>query len=92
MKTFIYKELKFHNRTRNNRELTIYKIEKNTPRYIGTVEFCSGCTRGAIHEAFNYLMNNGYIPKKYYTSSVCSWRGAGYFYGDVTRLYNIIEV
>ncbi len=92
MKTFIYKELRFPNRTRNNRELTIYKIEKNAPRYIGTVEFCSGSTRGATHEAFNYLMDHGYIPKKYYRSSECGWRGAGYFYGDVTKFYNIIEV
>jgi hypothetical protein len=92
MKTFIYKEIKHPNKTRNNRELTIYKMNNNAPVYIGTVEFSTGSTRGAIHEAFNYLMNNGYIPKKYYYSSECDWMGAGYFFGDVTKIYRIIEI
>lgn len=92
MKTFIYKETKHHSRKRNNRELTIYKLEKNTPKYIGSVEYSTGSTRGAIHETFNYLMNNGYIPKKYYKSSECGWIGPGYFFGEVTKYYNIFEV
>ena len=92
MKNFIYKEIKHHNRTRNNRELTIYKVKNNMPEYIGTLEYSTASTRGAQHEVFNYLMNNGYIPKKYYKSSECAWRGAGYFDGNVTKLYNIIEI
>lgn len=92
MKTFIYKEIAHHNRTRNNRELTIYRIKNNTPEYIGSVEYSTASTRGAVHEAFNYLMNNGYIPKKYYSSSKSSWMGAGYFFGEVRKNYNIIEV
>lgn len=92
MKIFIYKEIKHHNRTRSNRELTIYKIKNNIPVYIGSVEYSTGSTRGAKHEAFNFLMDNGHIPKKYYNSSKCDWMGAGYFYGDVTKLYNIIEI
>lgn len=92
MKTFIYKETAHHKRTRNNRELTIYTIKNNKPVYIGTVEYSTGSTRGAKHEAFNYLMDNGYIPKKYYNSSVDPWTGPGYFYGDVTKFYNIMEV
>jgi hypothetical protein len=92
MKNFIYKETKHHNRTQNNRELTIYQIKNNTPKYIGSLEYSTGSTRGAQHEAFNYLMGSGYIPKKYYNSSKCSWMGAGYFFGEVTKLYNIIEI
>ena len=92
MKTFIYKEVKHHNRKRNNRELTIYKIENNIPNYIGAVEYSTASTRGATHEVFNFLMNNGYIPKKYYKSSECDWMGAGYFFGKVTNFYNIMEV
>lgn len=92
MKTFIYKEIKHHNRTCNNRELTIYKIKNNIPVYIGTVEYSTGSTRGAQHEVFNYLMDNGHIPKKYYNSSKCDFMGSGYFFGDVTKLYNIIEI
>ncbi len=92
MKIFIYKEIKHHNRTRNNRELTIYKIKNNIPVYIGRVEYSTGSTRGAQHETFNFLMDNGYIPKKYYNSSKCDFMGPGYFYGDVTKNYNIIEI
>jgi hypothetical protein len=92
MVTFIYKETKHHNRVRNNREVTIYRIQNNLPNYIGTVEFSTGSTRGAQHEAFNYLMDNGYIPKKYYTSSECDWMGAGYFFGEVQNYYRIIEI
>ncbi len=67
MTTFIYKEIAHHKRTRDNRELTIYRIKDNTPQYIGTVEFTTGSTRGAKHEAFNFLMDNGYIPKNIIT-------------------------
>lgn len=92
MKTFIYKETKHHNRTKNNRECTIYKIKNNRPQYVGTVEYSTASTKGAEAEVFQYLMENGYIPKKYYTSSKCDFMGAGYFFGEVTELYNIIEV
>ena len=92
MKIFIYKETKHQKRTRNNRELIIYKIKNNIPVYIGTLEYSTGSTRGAKHETFNFLIDNGYIPKKYYNSSKCDFMVAGYFYGDVTKLYNIIEI
>jgi hypothetical protein len=92
MKTFIYKETKHNNRTRNNRELTIYHIKNNMPVYIGNYEYSTGSTRGAKHEVFNYLMDNGYIPKKYYKSSECDWMGPGYFYGNVEKYYSITEI
>lgn len=47
MKTFIYKEAAFHNRTRNNREVTIYQIKKNKPLYIGFFSYSTASTRGA---------------------------------------------
>ena len=92
MKTFIYKEIAHHNRTRNNIEVTVYRIKDNTPHYIGHFSYSTGATRGAQHEVFNYLMDNGYIPKKYYNSSVCAWRGAGYFVGEVEKNYSIIGI
>ena len=92
MKTFIYKETRYPNRTRNNREVTVYKLRNNTPEYIGFFAYSTASTRGAKHEVFNYLMNNGYIPKKYYKSSECGWMGAGYFFGEVTEHYNIFEI
>lgn len=92
MKTFIYKETAHHNRTRNNRTITVYALKNNRPQYIGTFDYSTGSTRGGQHEVFNFLMDNGYIPKKYYTSSECAWMGAGYFFGKVTEYYNIIEI
>jgi hypothetical protein len=92
MKTFIYKEVAHHNRRYNNRELTIYRLKNNKIEYVGTTSYTTGSTRGAIHEAFNYLMNSGYIPKKYYNSSKSSWMGAGYFFGEVRKNYDIVEV
>lgn len=92
MTIFIYKETKHNNRIRNNRELTIYRIKSNRPIYIGYCEYSTSSTRGAKHEAFNYLMDNGYIPKKYYKSSECAWMGPGYFCGEVEKHYNIMEV
>lgn len=92
MTTFVYKETTYHNAKYFNRELKIYRIKNNKPEYIGLIKFSTSSTRGAQHEAFNYLMDNGYIPKKFYKSSECAWRDAGYFYGEVTKHYNIIEV
>ena len=71
---------------------TIYRIKNNVPVYVSEFEYRNGCTRGDIHEAFNKLMEIGEIPKKYYKSSVCAWRGAGYFDGDVTKHYNIFRL
>jgi hypothetical protein len=92
MKTFLYKETRYPNRTRNNREVVVYRIKHNIPEKIGYFKYSTGSTRGAQHEVFNFLMDNGYIPKKHYNDSACAWRGAGYFYGAVTEKYNIIEV
>ena len=92
MKYFIFTETAHHNRTKNNRECTIYRVKDNKPKYIGTLYYSTGSTRGDVHEVFNYLMENGYIPKKYYNSSVCDWQGAGYFFVDVTKNYSITKI
>ena len=92
MKTFIYKETAHHNRRRNNRTVEVYKISNNTPEYIGRFDYSTASTRGGQHEVFNFLMGKGYIPKKYYKSSECTWRGAGYFYGEVENFYRIISI
>ena len=92
MKIFIYKEIAHHSKKRNNRECTIYKIKNSRPEYVGTVYYSTGSTQGAKAEVFQYLMENGHIPKKYYNSSKSDSIGAGYFFGEVTKLYDIIEV
>ena len=58
MTTYIYKEIAHHNRTRNNREVTVYQIKQNKPLYIGWFSYSTGSTRGAQHDVFNYLMTS----------------------------------
>lgn len=71
---------------------TIYRIENNYPEYVTEFKFRLGSCRGEISEAFNALMNCGEIPKEYFNSSICAWRGAGYFAGEVTKHYDIIRL
>lgn len=70
----------------------IYRVKNNQPQYIGVAEWNTASYRGAMSEVFNQLIRLGEIPKKYYNSSVCEWRGAGYFAGDVTGKYSITEI
>lgn len=70
----------------------IYRIKKNKLVYIGKAEWQTASYRGAISEVFLKLISLGEIPKKYYHSSVCEWRGPGYFAGEVTEKYNIEEI
>lgn len=70
----------------------IYRISENKLIYITDFEYHTGCTRGAISEVFNALMDCGEIPKKWYKSSVNPWTGPGYFAGEVTKYYDIQEV
>lgn len=41
---------------------------------------------------FNRLIELGFIPRKWYQSSVCEWSGPGYFAGPVTEHYSIKEL
>lgn len=91
MTTFIF-SITEQPRKHNNVYATIYRLKHNNPEYIGRFEFSTASMRGYKHEVFNYLMDNGYIPKKYYTSSRCEWRGDGYFFGEVEKFYNIYEI
>ena len=70
----------------------IYRLKKNVPYYIGKAEWQTASYKGAVSEVFGKLIELGEIPKKYYNSPVCEWRGRGYFAGDVTEKYNITEV
>lgn len=70
----------------------IYRLKKNVPYLIGTVEWQTASYRGAVSEVFNKLMELGEIPKKFYNSSISEWRGRGYFAGEVTEKYDIREL
>ncbi len=73
-------------------EEKIYRIKNNKLHFIGTTEYNTASCRGAVHECFQKLMEIGEIPKKYEKSSICEWRGSGYFYGEVTEKYSIQEI
>lgn len=83
MKTFIFKEIRYHNRKRNNRECVIYKVKNNIPVFIGDLYYSTGSTPGAENEVFRFLIENKFIPKKYYNLSQNEWRGAGYYCKEV---------
>lgn len=65
MKTFIFTEERFPNRMRNNRRLRVYRIVKNTPDYLGWFDYTTGMGSSQTM-AFQWLIENGFIPKKYY--------------------------
>lgn len=52
-----------------------------------------GCgSKGAEAEVYAALMNCNEIPRKWETSSECSWCGPGYFDGEVTKHYSIQRI
>lgn len=82
MKVFVYVETAYHNKKRNNRMLRIYQLVKNQPKYLGFIEYTTGSTQGSDSECFHWLIENGYIPKKYYNLSELwssGWMGKGYY-------------
>lgn len=67
----------------------IYTIKKGVLVRCGAATWHTSSTCGEKSEVFQKLMELGYIPKKYEKSSVCAWRGAGYFAGSVCEKYSI---
>lgn len=93
MKTFVYVETRYHNRKRNNREARIYRVVNNQPKYLGVTSWSSGATRGSDSEVFQWLMDNGYIPKSYCALSESAWQGKGYYCQAVEEKgYKIIRI
>ena len=70
----------------------IFRVRNNDIEFVTEFSFNRWSMRGEISEVFNALMECGEIPKKYYKSSgktgAC---GDGYFYGEVTKHYDIKE-
>jgi hypothetical protein len=90
MKRYIFTE-------RNNRGSisgNIYRIKDNDIHFITDYKASTASRRGGVHDAFNALMDCGEIPRKYEKSSSdygSGWMGSGYFYGEVTKHYDIKE-
>lgn len=70
----------------------IFHVSNNNLNYVTDFSFSPGYTKGTEAEAFQALINCNEIPKKWYTSSECTWRGPGYFYGEVTKHYSIKQI
>lgn len=70
----------------------IYTVKSGQIVYCCAAEWHTSSCRGPKNEVFQSLMANGFIPKKYEKSSVCEWRGAGYFAGPVCEKYEINEL
>ena len=82
MKTFIfYKQYVGRGKT----EITIHRIIKNKPVFVGRTSYNDNSTPGAISEALQYLINNRYLPLSYYYLSENSWRGNGYYCKEVEQ-------
>lgn len=94
MKIFYYKKEKQTRRTYGGMNVTasIYTAKKGEIAKVGVCHWCTSAYMGEESEVFQALMELGYIPKKYEKSSVCEWRGAGYFAGEVCNHYNIKEL
>lgn len=75
-----------------NEKARIYGIKNGELVFCCQAEWCTSSCRGAQSEVYQALIENGFIPKKWYKSSVCEWRGAGYFAGDVCKVYSIKEI
>lgn len=92
MKRFYYTEQKYPNRKRNNRTGNVYTIRNGKLEYYCNYEYSTASCRGGISEVFQVLMANGFIPKKWETSSKTDWSDSGYFSGEVTKYYEITQI
>lgn len=90
MKRYVFTERKENNR--GYRVCRIYRVKNNQLSFVAVARYNIGSCRGAVSECFNALMECGEIPEKYKTSSKTAWSGEGYFFGDVTKLYDIAEL
>jgi len=75
-----------------NIKASIYEVKRGAIEKVGTCSWSTVSYRGEKSEVFNALVALGKIPKKWLKSSVCAWRSAGYFSGDVENHYSIEEL
>ena len=94
MKRFYYKIEKQTRRYYGglNVRAAVYTVCKGRIEYIGSCEWCTSSFPGESSAVFQYLMDVGRIPRKWESSSVCEWRGAGYFEGPVCDHYSIEQL
>ena len=67
----------------------VFRVKNDLLVYVTDFSYSTGCCKGATSEVYNALMECGEIPKKWYRSSECEWRGPGYYGGEVCAHYDI---
>lgn len=70
----------------------IYTVKRGQIVHCGATTWKTATFMGAKSEIFNFLMNRGYIPKKYAKSSESPYCAGGYFQGAVCDKYSIEEM
>ena len=94
MKVFYYKIDKANRRVYGglNVRASIYEVKRGEVLPVGSCRWCTASFRGEESEVFNALVEMKRIPKKWLESSRCSWRGGGYYAGEVCEKYAIKEL
>ena len=81
MKTFAFYKTGKGTKT----EITVYRIMRNKPVFVGRTSFYNGSNCGAKSEAFQYLINKKELPESYRNLSKTSWCGSGYYTPQVEK-------
>jgi len=92
MKRFYFTDRRDERSRKGDRILRIYKLKNGTFQQIAHTVYRPGMTKGAESEVFAALMKCNEIPRKWENSSLCAWRGPGYFDGEVRKYYSIQEI
>lgn len=94
MKHFYYIITNSKRRTNGGKheDVKIYMCKGNKIVHCCDWDWNTSGYKGEKHEVFTALIENGFIPRKWYKSSVCAWRSAGYFAGEVLNHYTIEEL
>lgn len=64
-------------------EIIVYRISRNTPKYIGEFQFNYGMSKGFESEIFQFLVDKKLIPRKLLGCSLKEGRGEGYYCQEV---------
>jgi len=87
MKNYIYKVETKKKKTYLEWTLSIYKIEKNTPIYLGERVVSSASCKGQLSEVFTFLFHTNEITRK------CYEKYDGYYvFNEETNKIKITEV
>lgn len=81
MKTFAF----YKKASKDKTEITVYRIMRNKPVFVGRTSYSNGSNCGAKSEAFQYLINKKELPASYYNLSKNSWCGSGYYTPQVEK-------